>query len=261
MRRIGLTAETLPGIIADHPELNISLPDYPIEPTMRAAIYFTPPDDAELTRAAAVWLGRDAFTGGPTREPDPDLDPRVAAPARYGFHATVKAPFRLAEGCTLADLTQHMAVFCAARQSFRIDRVAIDRLGAFFAFVAAPQPTALNALEEAVVREFDVVRAPASRDEIARRQPERLSRRQRQNLEKWGYPYVMDEFRFHMTLTGPIAEADQEVMETTLKNRFARFDGVSLPVDRLALFVEPEPGAPFVVHSVHPFAPPAESLS
>ena len=75
---------------------------------MRVAIYATPPAGAALTRAAALWLGRDAFVGEATRESDAEIDPVVAEPARYGFHATMRAPFRIAEGFDLADVDERL---------------------------------------------------------------------------------------------------------------------------------------------------------
>ena len=87
---------------------------------MRYAIYFTPEQHDPLTRLAADWLGRDPFTGAATKPPASTvLSPaeiafHTASARRYGFHATLKAPFRLAEGESQADLEAAMAEFARA---------------------------------------------------------------------------------------------------------------------------------------------------
>ena len=219
----------------------------------RVAIYATPAADAPLARAAAEWLGRDPFRDAPTRAPDPAVDPFVAEPARYGFHATIKAPFRLADGRTIAEMDAALEAFAASRPIVAVGALQLQRIGAFFALVpAAPEP-ALAELEEATVRAFEPFRAPLGQDEIARRRPESLTARQRDHLLAFGYPHVFDEFRFHMTLTGRVPDKDLERVEALLRARFASFLGRPLRVDGLALFVEPEPGAPFRVRALHAF--------
>ncbi|GGD92603.1 hypothetical protein GCM10011390_09170 [Aureimonas endophytica] len=220
---------------------------------MRAALYFTPPADAALTRAAALWLGRDAFSGAATRAPDPAIDPLVADPARYGFHATLRAPFRPKDGVTLADLASALDAFAATRRAFDLPKAVIARLDGFLALVpAAPSPD-LAALESAILEAFEPFRAPLTADEVARRRPERLSEHQRNLLDRWGYPYVRDEFRFHMTLTNSLAGDALERTETDLRRRLAEFDGAPLAIGGLALFVEEERGAPFTVARLAPF--------
>lgn len=226
---------------------------------MRAAIYFTPPAGAPLTEAAARWLGRDAFSGEPTREADPLIDPLVAEPARYGFHATLRAPFRLAEGRSVAALDEALADFAAARETFVVPSLALARLGPFFALVPADTGHELRALESAVLKAFEPFRAPLTEAEIARRRPERLTARQRRYLAERGYPFVLEEFRFHLTLTGPLGPDEAGAVEPSLRERLADFDGAPLLIDALALFVEPEPGAPFRVQARHPFRSPSLS--
>jgi putative phosphonate metabolism protein len=220
---------------------------------MRAAIYFAPPPASLLGQPAACWLGRDAFTGAPARAADPRIDAIVRDPARYGFHATLKAPFRLAEGRTLAALEDALHAFASARQGFVVPALALARLGQFFALVPERANAAVQALEGDVLRHFEPFRAPLTPSEIEKRRPHRLTPRQRELLDRWGYPHVLDEFRFHMTLTGPVAFAEFPWVEAMLSARFASFTGRPLAVEALALFVEPEPGAPFAVRSIHPF--------
>ncbi len=76
-----------------------------------------------------------------------------------------------------------------------------------------------------------------------------MTERQRNYLAVWGYPYVFEEFRFHMTLTGPVPESRQDEIATLLTARFAPFIGRPLSVDRLCLFIEPSPPGDFTVDS------------
>src|SRR6188472_959129 len=108
---------------------------------MRYAIYFTPPQDSPLTRLAAGWLGRDAFSGS-TVAPPPvtGLTPaeiafHTAAPRRYGFHATLKAPFLLAPNETEASLVDALAEFAGHVEPFMIPRLAIGQIDRFFALL------------------------------------------------------------------------------------------------------------------------------
>ena len=223
---------------------------------MRAAVFYAPAPGSTLADLAAGWLGRDAFTGHATRPADPTRDAIVAEPARYGCHATLKAPFRLVEGADLAGVARRLRDVCAERTAPTIRRLTLAQLGPFFALVPAEPEPALATLEADVLRTFEPYRAPLDASEIARRRPDRLTLRQLEHLHRWGYPFVLDEFRFHVTLTGALREG-QEAVRRDLEARFADVLGRPLPLDGLALFVEPEPGAPFHVHAYHPFGLPS----
>ena len=227
---------------------------------VRYALYFSPSATAPLTTAAAGWLGRDAFTGAtvplPTVEgiaPD-TLHALTADPRRYGFHATLKAPFALAEGRTEAELVDAFEAFCAGTPAFDIPRVIVGQLGQFFALVPDGVYAPLQAFATQVVEAFEPFRAPLSEADMARRKPETLTASERANLERFGYPYVNDDFRFHMTLTGQVDPALAPAMRRELDQRFASFTGEPLPIDGLALFVEPARGEPFHVHRRLPLA-------
>jgi putative phosphonate metabolism protein len=219
---------------------------------MRVAIYFTPPTDAPLALAAADWLGRGAFSAETARPLDESRAALVAEPARYGFHATMKAPFHLAAGTSLDALDRALATFCAGRSAPVIAQLALRRLSGFFALVPGETEPALDALAAETVRAFEPFRAPLTEADRARRRPESLSERQRAHLDKWGYPHVFEEFRFHMTLTGRVPDAAAPPIEAELLQRFSSVIGRPLAVDHLALFLQAEAGQPFHVHSLHP---------
>lgn len=230
---------------------------------MRAAIYYAPPADNPLSLCAAGWLGRDAWTGRVVHtRPGSDVDPETLAvltaePRQYGFHATLKPPFRLAEGATLADLRRSLAAFCRGRGPSVIASLTLARLGSFFALVPGGDTPGLSGLASDAVRSFEPFRAPLTAAEVARRRPERLTERQREYLAAWGYPYVFDEFRFHLTLTGPVPEAEWDSVESRLRSRFAPFIGRPLAVDTICIFVQPQPPGDFVVDTAISLPGPA----
>jgi putative phosphonate metabolism protein len=226
---------------------------------MRYAIYFTPPPQAPLTEAAVRWLGRDAFSDGETTPAASsgltaeEILAATAEPRRYGFHATLKAPFRLAKGLSEAQLVAALEGFCAARAPFAGPRLALKEPGGFVALMPAEPSPDLDRLAADVVEAFDPFRAPLTDAEVARRRPERLTLAQRANLERWGYPYVFGEFRFHMTLTNALPDEERPRFIGALRVRFAPLLDAPLPVEGLALFREPEPGVPFAVRSLARF--------
>lgn len=220
---------------------------------MRYAIYFTPPADDPLTELAAHWLGRDAFTGehlpqtSVTGMAEEWVREATADPRRYGFHATLKAPFRIAEGQTEAALLNGFDAFCAPRLAFDIPKIVLRQIDGFFALVPEAPCYELNALADDAVRHFDGYRAPLSEADIARRRPDGLSASERDNLLTWGYPHVFEDFRFHMTLTGRISEEQTPAMRAVLAERFAAVVDSPLAVAGLGLFVEPAANADFTV--------------
>jgi hypothetical protein len=238
--------------------------------TGRFAIYAAPgtgPADAAgtlLREKAEQWLGRSA-AGAPVRPGVPAgwtreaIDAMTLSVRRYGFHATLKAPFRLADGRTPEELDAALARFAAGRRGVVVPRLTLARLGGFFALVPGAEAAELHALADEVVTSFDGFRAPATEAEIARRDPASLTARQRELLKAWGYPYVLEEFGFHLTLTDRIPPRQRAVVERVLSDWFAASLGITLPVDTLALFAEPEPGAPFTLQSVHRLSGPTEN--
>jgi putative phosphonate metabolism protein len=222
---------------------------------MRYAIYFTPGQNDPLTRLAASWLGRDPFTGAQPPAPAvTSLSPveiayHTASARRYGFHATLKAPFHLAEGETEAELDSAVASFAAAADPILLSKLTPARIDGFLALVPGSPAPDLDRFAGEVVTVFDRFRAPLSEAEVKRRNPEALSPEEFRNLLQWGYPYVFESFRFHMTLTGRVGDHDLDRVRAAIDEVFATTLARPATVDGLALFVEPEPGAPFLVKS------------
>ncbi|WP_448045875.1 DUF1045 domain-containing protein [Bradyrhizobium liaoningense] len=208
----------------------------------RYAIYFAAGADSALSRFGAELLGYDAHTGDEV--PFPREAVQIAAdwrditadPRKYGFHATLKAPMALVSGRTEAELMAACATFAGQPRTIPVIRPVVDTISGFIAVIPAEPVDALRQLAADCVREFDSIRAALTAEDRARRKPEKLTERQRDYLERWGYPYVMEEFRFHMTLTGRLdAERRGPILEM-LRTRFASLRLGALAIDRLALF-------------------------
>lgn len=175
----------------------------------RLAVYYAPRPGAFADRAAA-WLGWDAAKG--TMVPQPDL-PEIPFPAiltaearRYGFHGTLRAPFRLAEGLDRGKVAARVADLAGRLPPVICEGLVIENLQGFLALTPAGCEAAVLELAAAVVEGTNDLRAPLTAAEIARRRPESLTPRQRNLQETWGYPFVMEEFRFHLTLTDRLPE-------------------------------------------------------
>jgi putative phosphonate metabolism protein len=220
----------------------------------RYAIYFVPPASSDLYRFGAVFLGFDCYTGADLGCPDDiDLDAGewaalTSEPRKYGFHATLKAPFRLAPGVTAEDLVAELRRFAAIPRAPPAIEPAIQPLGRFIAIVPGERSEEVDRLAADCVMGFDRFRRPLTAQEKDRRLGIGLTDGQVRNLERWGYPYVFDDFRFHMTLTGPIAADRRAAIVAMLQARFNRVNGNNaLRIARLVLARQDAPSARFRV--------------
>ncbi|MCV2881504.1 DUF1045 domain-containing protein [Actibacterium sp. XHP0104] len=174
----------------------------------RFAIYYLPPVGA-MADFGAAWLGWDVVSGRAVDHPDvPGLDDVTMTPRKYGFHATLKPPFRLADGTDLAGLRAAVAGMAAACAPARAQGLGLSRLGRFLALTPLGDTSEIARVAAHCVRAIDGFRAPPGAAELARRRQSPLTDRHEALLQRWGYPYVMEEFRFHMTLTGRLSDAE-----------------------------------------------------
>ncbi|HUC19627.1 MAG TPA: DUF1045 domain-containing protein [Acetobacteraceae bacterium] len=208
---------------------------------MRVAVYWTPPAHDPFWALGSSWLGRDAETGSVVPQPDvPDLPALTESPRRYGFHATLKAPMMLA-GSYEAFLEDACALARTLKPA-RLPPLAIRSLDGFAALCPTDDAPELAALAEAVVTKLDHHRLPEAPDKQASRARGRTPA-QRAYLGRWGYPFVLDEWRFHMTLSNTGAATDR--LFTAALRHFGAVLEREQRVGELAVFVEPEPGADF----------------
>ncbi|WP_027552193.1 DUF1045 domain-containing protein [Bradyrhizobium sp. Cp5.3] len=217
----------------------------------RYAIYYAADADSALSRFGAELLGYDAHSGNELPFPEdarrvaPDWRDVSADPRKYGFHGTLKAPMALAPGKTEAELAAACATFAAKVRAIPVIRPVVDSISGFIAVIPAEPVDALQQLAADCARDFDAFRVALTADDRARRKPEKLSERQRDYLDRWGYPYVMEEFRFHMTLTGRLEAERRGPIQEMLRSRFAALNLDTLAIDRLALFKQDDATARF----------------
>ncbi|WP_424811872.1 DUF1045 domain-containing protein [Roseococcus sp. YIM B11640] len=212
----------------------------------RVAVYYAPEAQDPLHAAASVWLGRDAETGATLAQPNlPDVAGITADPRGYGFHATLKPPFRLANGYErfLADLRQ----WAADATPFELPALSVQDLKGFLALrETAPCPP-LHALADSAVEALDGHRAPPTEDELARRRRAKLSEAHEALLARWGYPYVMGEWQFHMTLTRRLTPDERDIYKPAAEAHFAGIADIPRKVEAVCVFTQAAPGAPFLI--------------
>ncbi len=217
---------------------------------MRMAIYYLPRRDSALWRFGSAFLGYDAITGAPCEQTGlagidaGQIKAWTGEPRLYGFHATLKAPFRLADGLDAEALCTAAAKFCARERPVSLGVLAPDCLGSFIALKPVQHCSDLASLAARCVEYFDTFRAPMNEAERARRLQSKLTPRQIELMDLWGYPYVFDEFRFHMSLTGPLPADVRTPMLAATEQCFAP---ISEPVivDSICVCEQTIPNRPF----------------
>jgi 2'-5' RNA ligase len=224
---------------------------------LRYALYLAPPTENELWRFGCDVIGRDAMTDAgcdgfaPEGYPPDSWRSMTSEPRRYGFHATLKAPFRLRVDLNVADLIDSVAEFASKFAPFDAGELEVGAIAtrderAFVVLKPQGALTELRSFEGSVVRALDPMRAPLTEGERQRRKSARLTPRQAYYLDAWGYPYVLDEFRPHFTLTNAISDAARVARALEWEFRL-RVASRALRVDALTLFAESEPGGEFQI--------------
>lgn len=228
-------------------------PDMPQTEFRRYAIYFTPPP-GPLARFGATWLGWDIDTGRETPHPEniPDLPAPASEltkePRRYGLHATMKPPFRLNCHATPDILKDALTAFCARHTPIALQSVTLTRMGRILALTPDGDTDALNLLAASVVRQFDRFRAAPDDAEITRYQTPNLNAAQMANVAQWGYPYVLDQFRWHMTLTGKRPQKQIAQIEASLTAKLNPILPRPFIIDGLSLVGEDRQGHFHLIH-------------
>ncbi len=223
----------------------------------RYAVYFAPNPGTLAWLAGTHWLGRCAALLQPMQQLDihgvarEELERLTAAPRRYGWHATLKAPFALAPGVDWLTLQHAVQTLASTLRPFSMPPMQVQRIDDFLALVpmaSHPAHADIEATATACVTQLQPLAATLSDKELARRRAAGLTPRQEELLQQWGYPFVLEEFRFHLSLTGSLAGADAAtvaLVQDAAEQFFA--DLPPLQFNSLALFAEPTPGADFVL--------------
>ena len=214
----------------------------------RVAVYYAPHPDDKLFATSSCWLGRDPVSDMPAPQPDlPGIDEVTAEPRLYGFHATLKPPFRLAQGRNWDELLAAARALADRLAPFELPPLRVSDVHGFLALRESEPSAALQALADACVADLDPFRAPPSDAELARRRRNGLTPRQEAMLTRWGYPYVFDTWFFHMTLTRRLTAAEKLLFQPEAERHFTRALLLPRRVEDICLSVQPFPGAPFVI--------------
>jgi hypothetical protein len=227
----------------------------------RYAIYYAPSAAHPLSMAASAWLGRDAFTNSVCVRPalvgldGIDLDQLTQDARHYGFHATLKAPFELHPAQDEASLLSAFRALTICHAPFQAD-IQVAALGPFLAFVLAERSSQMQALHQDCVVALDDFRAPLSDFDLNRRLHAGINPRHESQLREFGYPYIFEDFRFHMTLTERISDqALRAQVLAVLQDHFQDFAG---PHDfkSLAIFKQEARDQPFTILDLQPLTGP-----
>lgn len=220
-----------------------------MEPMKRYAVYYAPAAGTFASRASA-WLGWDAGAGRAVAQPELGLPAAEITrdPRKYGFHGTIKPPFRLAGGRDFAGLVGAVQDLAARLRPVVLPGLKIKNIDGFLALIPEGDPAPLQDLAASVVRALEPFRAPLTEAEIARRRPERLTPRQRELLDIYGYPFVMEEFRFHLTLTDRLPAPLANEAKAILADHFAPVLPRPFELADLCLFGEGESGRFHLLH-------------
>jgi putative phosphonate metabolism protein len=217
-------------------------------PDARVGVYYCPGEDDPLFVAGATWLGRDPRFPEAVAQPDIAGIDEVTAEARgYGFHATLKPPMRLANGRSWNELLAATQALATRLSPFALPGLVVTDLHGFLALRETAAYAPLQSLADVCVTELDRFRAPPSEAELARRRQARLTEAQETMLVRFGYPYVLETWFFHMTLTRRLSANEHLVWRPAVERFFAAAMAVPRRVTDICLFTQPAPGAPFVI--------------
>ncbi len=232
---------------------------------MRYAVYWAPEEADPMRAFGAAWLGHDPASGQPVLHREGlGLAADVAndlttEPRHYGLHATLKAPFRLKPDARLAELVDATDALARSIKSFTIEPLRLTNLSGFLALCPSSPSSELDALAQRSVIELDPMRAPLTPAERARRKPQYLTPDQLQLLDTWGYPHVFEHFRFHITLTKRLTDAERSLVQPLLEKATRPFCSKPFSVGSIALFGDPGDGRPFRLVQRFPLSPPRVS--
>ena len=183
----------------------------------RYAIYYAPPKESSLEEFGRYWFGWDPLNAKLINNKHRinylnrfgiknliNIDKNVLIPKKYGFHGTLIPPFKLNKNYSTNTLFKKTEDIAKKFKKFKFYKFKLKKINNFYAFVQNKKNNNINKLSNRLVRELFKFRSPLTKKEIDRRNPSKLSKLQLNILYKWGYPYIMSEFNFHMTLASEV---------------------------------------------------------
>ncbi len=214
-------------------------------PMHRYAIYFSPRPDEPLAEFGRRWMGLDTETRAPVADCWPLPTGMLRTPKRYGFHATLKAPFRLRTGRTPDELLQAVEQLAAEQEALELGLLVPKALGSFLTLQQSMPNPAVDALAFTCVRDLDPFRQPLTEEEQDAIFSKGISRRQKGNVFTWGYPYVGEDYVFHMTLTSILAPHEIEPWRQKVLEWGMEYLAEPVRLRDLCVFAQPSAEEPF----------------
>jgi hypothetical protein len=219
----------------------------------RYAIYYAPEFQSDWWSAGSQWLGRCAVTGHLLPQPAIEgiatahLHTLTQDPRRYGWHATLKAPFVLSAGEDLSSLINRLRSIASQLPAFEMPRLQVSTEGGFLALRPATDEPLIHATANACVTGLHALTRPLTAEDLARRRQKKLSPLEEHYLQTWSYPWVLDAFQFHMSLSGPLKDLPAAELAAVQVAARARFEALpSCRFAHLSVFAEPQAGADFI---------------
>ncbi len=223
----------------------------------RYAVYMIPPHGSPLEEFGRRWLGRTPSAVPDTMPSHPALrdsfcghktENLIAGTRRRGFHATIRAPFEAAPRITPAQLSAALEEFCTTQPPVCGPPLRLACLGAQVALVPERPCKAISRLADACLRFFEPLRAPLSPADMERHRMKPLTERQERLLMRFGYPFVLEDYRFYMALTGRIRDpACRRALCEKLAPLVAPFLPGALHIGELCLFRQENRVSPFIL--------------
>jgi Protein of unknown function (DUF1045) len=216
----------------------------------RYAIYWTPEPGSDLEAFGHCWFGAGPDISGLRQ----DLAARAkAAPARYGLHATLKAPFPLREDIAIGDLQGALDRFCAIRRAPSGGALTLAQFQGYLGLILGARTADIDWLAAECLTHFDRFRAPSAGSGGDWRSDEQLTAEQETFLASFGYPYVLSAFQFHVSLAGPLSSPELNDVAEALRPHLLPFMTEEMKIGSLSLLSELYSGGPFQIISRHRF--------
>jgi hypothetical protein len=147
------------------------------------------------------------------------------------MHGTLKPSFELSPHTTEQELLTVATLVCRGLAPLKLPALELGEIANIVSLVLEASSVELENFATYCVRAFDGYRRALTPDQEEVFRKNRLTVHQEQMLEHWGYPYVNEEFDFHISLTDPIPdERERHRVKDVL-------EGIAAPVLRKPLIM------------------------
>lgn len=209
----------------------------------RYALYYIPRYQDELYKIGSQIIGYSIEEGSILSSPHQTKYNKSVS--KYGLHGTLVAPFNTL--LTQEDLLQFVTSVCSKISELQIGFLKVYRMPRqYIALIPDHLESTLNELDNYLVRQIHQIRLPICQQNIPNHTD--LSEQYVQNILKWGYKYVFDDFNFHITLTDVINDEQMLNQEFyTIKNNLKQALNKTIILDSVCLVRQDKSQEPFKI--------------